>query len=95
MRARAGCVTWRCGAWERVRKNPVVKWRVGVHGRNVGHVSYGTKPLRAAWGRMQSPMESRLPRMCRLGQDDLSGTFTNVIRAIFATAMQRAVVYAM
>ena len=41
---------------------------------------------------LQSPMASRLPRVCKSAQDDLSGTFTNVIGAIFAAVMQRVVV---
>ena len=58
------------------------------------HVHCETKPLSGAWGHMRSPMASRLPRGCRSMQDDLSGTFRNVIEAIFAAVMQRAVVFA-
>ena len=65
-----------------------------VHWRRVGRVISGTEPLNSAWGHMQSPMASRLPRVCRSAQDDLSGTFTNIIRAMFAAVMQRAVVCA-
>ena len=46
------------------------------------------------WGCMQSPTASRLSRVCRLVQDDLCGTFKTVIRAIFVTVMQKAVVCA-
>ena len=53
-----------------------------------------TKPLSGAWGHKRSLMASRLPRGCRSMQDDLSGTFRNVIEAIFAAVMQRAVVFA-
>ena len=44
--------------------------------------------------RVQSPMATRLPRVCRSALDDLSGTFKIVIGAIIAAAMQRAVVCA-
>ena len=54
----------------------------------------GTATLDGAWGRVQSSMAARLPRVCRLAQDDLNGTFKNVIGAIFAAVMQRAVVCA-
>ena len=39
-------------------------------------------------------MASRLPRVRRSAQDDLSGTFKNVIEAIFVAVMQKAVVCA-
>ena len=58
------------------------------------HVSCGTEPLSSTWGSMRSPMASRLPQVCRSAQDDLSGTFKNVIEAIFVAVMQRAVVFA-
>ena len=70
-----------------MRENPDVQWRVG-------RMISGTEPLNDAWGRMQSPMALRVPRVCRLVQDDLSGTFTNVIAAIFVVVMQMAVVCA-
>ena len=50
--------------------------------------------LSGAWERVRSPMVARVPRMCRLALDDLSGTFKNEIGAIFAAVMQRAVVCA-
>ena len=50
--------------------------------------------MNGAWGRLRSPMAVRLPRVCRSAQDDLSGTFKNVIGAILAAAMRRAVVCA-
>ena len=75
--------------------------RVGAHqekpscavacGWYMWHVSCGIEPLSGVWRCVQSPMESRLPLMCRSGQDNLNGIFTNVIRAIFAVVMQRAV----
>ena len=65
-----------------------------ARGRRVGRMISGTEPLDGAWGHVQSPMASRLPRLCRSTQDDLSGTFTNVMGAIFAAVMQRAVVCA-
>ena len=52
------------------------------------------KSLSGAWGRVQSQMAARYPRMCRLALDDLSSTFKNEIGAIFAAVMQRAVVCA-
>ena len=85
------------GAWRRVRVHGgawgPVTWSYGAWER-VGHVISGTETLNGAWRRMLSTMASRLPRVCRLAQDNLSGTFTNVIGAIFAAAMQRAVVFA-
>ena len=45
--------------------------------------------------RVQSSMALRVPQVCRSAQDNLSGTFTNVIGAIFATVMQMAMVYEM
>ena len=54
----------------------------------------GTESLSDTWGHVQSPTASRLSRVCRSGQDDLCGTFKTVIEVIFATVMQRAVVYA-
>ena len=56
-----------------------------AHGRCVECVISRTKPLNGTWGLVQSPMESRLLWVCRLAQDDLSGTFTNVIGAIFCS----------
>ena len=53
-----------------------------------------TAALNGVWGRVRSPMASRLPRVCRSAQDDLSGIFKNVIGAIIAAAMQKAVVCA-
>uniref|UniRef100_A0A7N2MQT3 Uncharacterized protein n=1 Tax=Quercus lobata TaxID=97700 RepID=A0A7N2MQT3_QUELO len=38
-----------------------------------------TATLRGAWGRVQSPMVKRLPRICRLALDDLSGAFKNLL----------------
>ena len=58
------------------------------------HVSSRIAILNGAWRCVQSLMASRLPRVCRLAQDDLSGTFKNVIGAIFAAVIQRAVVCA-
>ena len=49
-----------------------------------------TNPLRGTWGRVQSLMASRLLRVCRSAQDDLSGTLKNVIRAILAATMQKS-----
>ena len=79
---------WRVGACERKPRCAVAR------GRRMGRVISRTEPLNGAWGRMQSLMVSRLPQMCRSVQDDLIDTFTNVIGAIFAAVMQRAVVYA-
>ena len=45
--------------------------------------------------RVQSSMVLRVPQVCRSAQDNLRGTFTNVIGAIFATVMQMAMVYEM
>ena len=60
----------------------------------MGHMISGTEPLIDAWGRVQSPMMSRVPQVCRSVQDDLSGTFTIIIGAIFVAVMQMAVVCA-
>ena len=40
--------------------------------------------MEGTWGHVQSSMASRLSRVCRSAQDDLCGTFTTVIGAIFA-----------
>ena len=68
-----------------MRENPGVQWRVGC-------VNRGIEPLNDAWVRVRSPMVSRVPRVYRSAQDDLSGTFTNVIGEIFAAVMQMVVV---
>ena len=90
------------GAWRRMR---ACERRVGVRerkpkcavasGRHVGHVISRTEHLNCAWGHVQSSMASRIPQVCRSTQDDLSGTFTNVIEAIFVVVIQMAVVCAM
>ena len=67
--------------------------RAGVCGR-VWRMIGGTATLSGAWGRVRSLMTTRLPQVCRSAQDDLSGTFKNVIGAILATVMQRVVVCA-
>ena len=77
---------WRVEACERKPRCAVAR------GRHVGRVISRTKPLNGAWGRVQSPMASRVPRVCRATQDNLSGTFTIIIGAIFAAVMQMAVV---
>ena len=77
---------WRVGARERKPRCVVAR------GRRVGRVINGIEPLNGAWGHVQSPMASRAPRVCRSAQDDLSGTFTIVIGAIFAVVMQMVVV---
>ena len=82
------------GAWPEVAVRERKPRCVVVRGRRVGRMISETEPLNSAWGRMQFSMASRLPRVCRSAQDDLSGTFTNIIRAMFAAVMQRAVVCA-
>ena len=82
------------GTWECVGARQEKHSYAVAYGRLVWRVSGRTKPLSDAWKHMQSPMESRLPRMCRSRLDDLNDTFTNVIGAIFAAVMQRAVVCA-
>ena len=67
-------------AW---RNNPDVHWRMEVR----GSVSNRIEPLSGAWGRVRFPMASRLPRVCRSAQDDLSGTYRKLIGAIFVAVM--------
>ena len=63
-----------------------------AHGRHVVRVISGIEPLNGAWRCVQSSTALRLSRLCRSAQDDLCGTFTTVIGAIFAAVMQRVVV---